>query len=150
MHLGNLSPEVTEEDLYELFGFKTTGLSPKKTPGNSRCLAYATVPYHVYKEIVKLNGVVFKLKPIKIEDAKIKPKARSQQYKIYGNCSNTIMQKQKTNHQQHQSQYQQPAAQHLPIRQSPHQQNILLKSQYAMHQRRQLKTSSTANGKSRK
>ena len=66
---------------------------------------------------------------MKIEDAKIEPKTRSQEYKISGNISNTIMQKQQTNHQQHQSQYQQPAAQHLPILQSQHQQNSLLKSQ---------------------
>ena len=43
-------------------------------------------------------------------------------------------------HQQHQSQYQQPAAQNLPIEQSPLQQNSLLKSQYFMHQREQLKS----------
>ena len=50
------------------------------------------------------------------------------------------MQKQQTSHQQHQSQYQQPAAQHLPILQSPNQQNSVLKSQYAMHQKEQLKS----------
>ena len=66
-----------------------------------------------------------------MEDAKIKPKTRSQQYKISRNSSNVIMQKQQTNRQQHQSQYQQPAVQHLPILQSPHQQNSLLESQYA-------------------
>ena len=41
---------------------------------NCRYFAYITVPYHVYKEIVKLNDVIFKSKPIKIEDAKVKPK----------------------------------------------------------------------------
>ena len=30
----------------------------------------------------------FKSKSIKIEDAKVKPKTRSQQYKIFGNSSN--------------------------------------------------------------
>ena len=50
------------------------------------------------------------------------------------------MQKQQTSHQEHQSQYQQSAAQHLPILQSPNQQNSFLKSQYAMHQREQLKS----------
>ena len=71
---------------------------------------------------------------MKIEDTKIKPKTRSQQYTISGNGSNQILQKQQTNHQYFQSHYQQQAA-HLPIIQSPHQQNSLLKSQYAMHQR---------------
>ena len=108
--------------------------------GNSRCSTYVTVPYHVYKEIVELNGVVFKPKPKKIEDTKIRPKTRSQQYKISGNKSNVKIQKQQTKHQQHQSQYQQPAAQHLPILQSLHQQNSFLKSQHAMKQREQLKS----------
>ena len=109
-------------------------------PQNGYVIGYVTVPYHVYKEIVELNDVVFKSKPIKIEDAKIKPKTRSEQNKIAGKSSNTIMQKQQTNNQQHQSQYQQPVAQHLPILQLPHQQNSLLKSQYAMYQREQLKS----------
>ena len=125
------------------------------------------MPYQVYKEIIKLNGVVFKSKPIKIEHAKVKPKTRSQQEKISGNSYNPLMQKQQTFHQQHQSQYQQaasgnsynplmqkqqtshqqhqsqcqqPAALHLPILQPTNQQNSVLKSQYAMHQREQLKS----------
>ena len=51
----------------------------------------------------------------------------------FGNSSNT-----KSNQQQHQSQYQQPAAQHLPISQPPHQQKFPLKLQCAMHQKKQL------------
>ena len=88
--------------------------------GNSRRFAYVTMTYNVYKEIIKLNGVAFKSKPIKINNAKVKPKTRSQQYKISGHSSNSIMQKQHTYHQQHQPQYQQLAAQHLPIQQSRH------------------------------
>ena len=84
--------------------------------------------YHVYKEIVKLNDVIFKSKPIKIEDAKVKPKTSHSNTKISGNSSNPVLQKQQTYHQQHQPQYQQPAA-HLPILQSSHQENSLLKSQ---------------------
>ena len=49
------------------------------------------------------------------------------------------MQKQQTNHKQHQLQHQQPAPQYSPVLQSPHQQNSLLKSQYAMYQKEQLK-----------
>ena len=67
--------------------------------GNSRCFACVTVSYHVYKEIIKLNGVAFKPKPIKIEDAKIKLNTRSEQYKMSGNNSNAIIQK-TINHQQ--------------------------------------------------
>ena len=89
LDVGNLSPVVPEEDLNEFFSFKTTSylhktckveLSVCPKTGISRCFAYVTVPYHVYKEIIKLNGVVFKSKPIKTEHAKVKPKTRSQQF----------------------------------------------------------------------
>ena len=61
LYVGNLSSVVTE-DLYELFGFKTTNylqqtykvellVCPKTD--NSRCFAYITLPYHVYVEIIK-------------------------------------------------------------------------------------------------
>ena len=140
--------------LSQLVIFKTTCKAGLKAVypkiGNSRCFAYVTVLYGVCKEIVELNSVVFKSKPIKIEDAKIKPKARSQQYKMFGNSSKPIMQKQKTIYQQHRSQYQQPAAQYLPILQSPHQQNFLLKSQYALKGATEIKTSSRTNGKSKR
>ena len=104
LYVGNLSPVFTKEELYKLFGFKTiryfqktckAELSVCPKMGNSRCFKYVTVPYHAYNEIVKLNGVVFKSKPMKIEDAKIKPKQNfvlSQEYKISGNSSNVIMQ----------------------------------------------------------
>ena len=75
---------VTAEDLSEFFSFKTTSYLQKickvelfvcpKTD-NSRCFTYVTVPYHLYKEIIKLNGVVFKSKPVKIEHAKVRPKS---------------------------------------------------------------------------
>ena len=108
------------------------------------------MPYHVYKEIFNLNSVAFKSKPITTKDAKLKPKIRSRQYKISGNRYNPIIQKQQTYCQQHQSQYQQPAAQHLPILQSPNHQNSVLKSQYAMHQREQLKSKHKAQQKENK
>ena len=77
-----------------LFGFKKLqrtckvelSVCPKK--GNARCFACVTVSYHVYKEIVKSNGVVLRSDSIKIKDAKVKPKKRSQQYKISGNSYN--------------------------------------------------------------
>ena len=108
------------------------------------------MPYHVYKEIVKLKGVVFKSKPVEIENARVKSKTNSQQYKISGNSYDPIMLKQQTYHQQRRSQYQQPVAQHLTILQSPNQQNPALKSQYAMHQREQLKSKHQAQQKENK
>ena len=101
-------------------------LSVGPKTGNSRCFTYADMPYHVYKEIVRLNGVVFKSKPLKIEDAKVRPKARPQQCKTSGNSFNPLIHKQKTYHQQHQSQYQQPVGQHLSLLQSLSQQNSVL------------------------
>ena len=107
--------------------------------GKSRYFVYVTVAHHVYKDNIKLTGVAFKSKPIKIEDVKAKPKTRSQEYKISGNSYNPIWQKQQTYQKQHQSQYQQPASQLLPILQSPNQQSSILKNQYGMYQREQLK-----------
>ena len=52
--------------------------------GDFRCFAYVTVPYHVYKEIVTLNGVIFRSKPIKIEDAKISQKQGHSNTKFLG------------------------------------------------------------------
>ena len=57
------------------------------------------------------------------------------------------MQKQQTTDQQHQLQYQQPAAQHLPILQSPNQQNSVLKSPYAMQGATKIKPSRSTKGK---
>ena len=50
----------------------------------------------------------------------------------------------------HQSQYQQPAAQHLPILQSPNQQNSVFKSQFPIHQREQLKSNPQTQQKGNK
>ena len=50
-------------------------MSPKT--GKSRCFTYVTVPYDVYKDI-KLNDVAFESEPINIDNAKVKPKTRSQ------------------------------------------------------------------------
>ena len=50
------------------------------------------------------------------------------------------MRKQQTSHEQHQSQYQQPAPQYLPILQPTNQENSALTSQYAMHQTELLKS----------
>ena len=62
------------------------------------------------------------------------------EYKIFGNNSNSALQKQQTYHQKHQLQYQDPAAQHVSILKLPHQQNSLFKSQNATHKREQLKS----------
>ena len=79
-YFGNLSPVVTEEDLNNFFVFKTTSylkktckveLSACPKKGNSKCCTYVTVLCHIYKEIIELNGIAFKSKPIKMDNAKV-------------------------------------------------------------------------------
>ena len=71
-----------------MFGFRTTTvitfkkastveLSVCPKMGNSRCFTYVTVPYNVRKDI-KLNDVAFKSETMNIDNAKVKPKTRSQ------------------------------------------------------------------------
>ena len=57
---GNHSPVVTEEDLYKVFGFKTTSYLQKiwkvelfmcPRTGNSRCSDYVNVRYHIYESL---------------------------------------------------------------------------------------------------
>ena len=51
-------------------------MSPKTV--NYRCFTYVNMSYNVYKDI-KLNDVAYKSEPINIDNAKVKPKTRSQQ-----------------------------------------------------------------------
>ena len=45
---------------------------------NSIQFAYVVVPYYVYKEIDKLDGLVLELKPTNNEDTKVKLKVKLQ------------------------------------------------------------------------
>ena len=83
MYVGNLDSSVSIEDIYELFGLKSTAYlrsnchvdfplnqQTQKTRGH----VYKTAPKHVCDELVKLNGVEFKGKFLIIENAKVRPK----------------------------------------------------------------------------
>ena len=50
--------------------------------GTSRSFTYVTVPYNLCNNI-KLNYVAFKSEPINIDNTKVKPKTRLQQYKNF-------------------------------------------------------------------
>ena len=83
IYIGNLDLNMNIEDIYKLFGSKSTAYlrtdchvdfplnqQTQKTKGH----AYITAPKHVCDELVKLNGVEFKGKFLFIEITKVKPK----------------------------------------------------------------------------
>ena len=78
MHVGNLDENISEEDLHELFGLKSTKylqdtckveVIKDKRKGISRKFLYGTASDHVSKELLKLNGKTFKERPLTIEEA---------------------------------------------------------------------------------
>ena len=78
LHLRNLSTDVTEQDIINFFGLKSTKHLEKKCqvqmpssniPGEEISFAFITAPSHVTNELVKLNGVNIKGKNIIIEKA---------------------------------------------------------------------------------
>ena len=77
--MGNLNKDITEEDLNQLFGLKTTvylrqtcsiEMPLDKNTGKSKGFAFLNVPQHVYNELVKLNGIEFQNHFIRIEEAR--------------------------------------------------------------------------------
>ena len=81
-NVGNLNKNVTEQDLIQLFGLRTTNYLQDtchvklilcfKT-NNSRGFAFVTGPEHVLNELVKLNGIELQEKLLVINKAKKKP-----------------------------------------------------------------------------
>ena len=83
LHVGYLSEDINESDLFELFGLRTTNYlrdySDAQIPlsdntGKTRGFAYVKVPRHVSDELLKLYGIGFKGKMLVIE--KTPPKAK--------------------------------------------------------------------------
>ena len=78
LYVGNLNKDTTEEDLYQLFGLKTTvylrqicsiEVPLDKNTGKSKRFAFLNVPQHVYNELIKLNGIEFQNHCIRNEEA---------------------------------------------------------------------------------
>ena len=87
IYIGNLHENVIEKDLIELFGLETTqylrdtsqiNLIISKSTGKHRGFAFITTPNHVHDELLKLNSVEFKGRPIVVETAKTRPAHRNQ------------------------------------------------------------------------
>ena len=84
LYVGNLSKNISEEDLYELFGLgNTTYLKQNccvkivlSKSGSSRGFAFITAPDHVCTELIKLNGIDFKSHRLTIEEALVKLKVK--------------------------------------------------------------------------
>ena len=66
IYIGNLSLDTKIDDLYELFGLRSTkylretckiNMPVNENTGKCKGFAFALVPEHVQKEILKLNGI---------------------------------------------------------------------------------------------
>ena len=83
LFIKNRNVNVTIDNLYELFGLKTTKYlrsntyieMPLNRNGQTRGLAFVTVPYHVRNELLKLNKIQFREKNLVIEAARLEMKA---------------------------------------------------------------------------
>ena len=73
---GNLSLDTKIDDLYELFGLRSTkylretckiNMPVNENTGKCKGFAFALVPEHVQKEILKLNGITLENRIIVIE-----------------------------------------------------------------------------------
>ena len=88
-YIGNLSQDINESDLFELFGLCTTNclhdnsgvqIPLSENTGKKRGFAYVKVLRHVSDELLKLHGLGFKGKMLVIEKAKTLPKAKNEDY----------------------------------------------------------------------
>lgn len=81
IYVGNLSNNVTQSDLAQLFGLETTPylrdscgceLATDEKSGKSKGFAFITVPEHVAHELMNLNGIEFYGRQLVIEESKAK------------------------------------------------------------------------------
>ena len=78
IYIGNLSLDTKIDDLYELFGLRSTkylretckiNIPVNENKEKCKSFAFALVLEHVQKEILKLNGVTLENRIIVMEDA---------------------------------------------------------------------------------
>ena len=86
LYVGNLSEDINESDLFELFGLCTTNhlrensdvqIPLSENTVKKRGFAYVKEPRHVSDELLRLHGIGFKGKMLVIEKAKTLPKAKN-------------------------------------------------------------------------
>lgn len=87
LFIGNLNPDVTENDLNDLFGLKKTKylcqtcsiqMPIYKNTGKSKGFAFLTLPSHISDAVKELDGIQFQNFKIKIEEAKLRSAPVSQ------------------------------------------------------------------------
>ena len=79
VYVRNSNPNVTEEDINELFGLKSTEYLRQNcivNTGKSKGFAFLKAPPHVSDELIKLNGFEFQKQSIRIENARTSRKMR--------------------------------------------------------------------------
>ena len=99
LYVGNLSEDINESDLFELFGLCTTnhlrGNSDVQIPlsentGKKRGFAYVKEPRHVSDELLRLHGIGFKGKMLVIEKAKTPPKVKNINGMNQNHCAKSV------------------------------------------------------------
>ena len=77
IYIGNLSLDTKIDDLYKLFGLRSTkylretcktNMPVNENMGKCKGFSFTSVPVHVQKEIPKLHGIILKNRIIVIED----------------------------------------------------------------------------------
>ena len=100
--MGNLNKDITEEDLNQLFGLKTTvyfcqtcsiEMPLDENTGKSKGFAFLNVPQHIYNELEKLNGIEFQNHFIRIEEARTTKQTRGVPLNKQNRPNPTIMPK---------------------------------------------------------
>merc|ERR1719427_2124120 len=79
--VGNLGTNVTTDDLVQLFGLSKSDFLKKtctlelvtwKKSDKMKNYAFVSVPADIYDELVKLNGIEFYGRQVKVEEARVK------------------------------------------------------------------------------
>ena len=102
IYIGNLGFATKVNDLYELFGLKTTkylretckiDLTVNEKTGKCKGFVFALVPEHSHKKILKLNGITLENRIIVIEDVTSAKKRDTQNLQKHLKCPHLVANK---------------------------------------------------------